>query len=227
MLAYPEGMPQSPRAIASFIDIAFRHHRGLSGRITRLRPHICPFEELLRRIPPASSVLDVGCGVGIMSALAAGPGRAREVVGFDVSRRAIEVARGATVVEGGSMSFLRLPAGEFPPGQFDVVFCIDVIHHVPRSAQRSFLQDVCDRVVPGGRLILKDISPRPRWKALANRVHDLIMARQWVNYQRESQVEAQLRDAGGEVVESVRLDRLWYSHFLIVWQRPTEPPPHH
>lgn len=191
----------------------------MGGRITRLRPYICPFEELLRRIPSGATVLDVGCGAGIMSALAAGPGRAREVTGFDISRKSIDIARGVTIAGACPMTFHALPAGEIPDGQFDVVLCIDVLHHVPLAAQWDFLREVCGRVKAGGMLLFKDISPRPRWKAFANRMHDLIMARQWVNYRHEHDVAEQLRMIGGEVIEQARLDRLWYSHHLICWRK--------
>ncbi len=209
----------SPRAVSRFLRTAFAHQRGVGGLITRLRPCICPFEEVLCRIPPDSTVLDVGCGVGIMSALAAGPGKAREVTGFDVSSRAIETARGMRVSGGCAMRFELLPAGAFPTGAYDVVMCIDVMHHVPPSEQMMFLRSVCDRVRMGGLLLFKDISPRPWWKALANRAHDLVMAREWVNYRHERAVADELRAIGGEVIEQTRLDRLWYSHYLACWRK--------
>lgn len=191
----------------------------MGGLITRLRPFICPFDELLQRVPPDARVLDVGCGVGIMSVLAAGPGQAREVMGFDVAAKAIDIARGIRLHGASPMRFERLPAGEFPQGEFDVVLCIDVLHHVPPKAQVGFLRSVCDRVAAGGVLVYKDISPRPWWKALANRLHDLLMARQWVNYRHEGEVVALLQQAGGEVIEQSRLDRLWYSHVLVCWRK--------
>ena len=216
-------LPESPREVARFLDAAFAHQRGVGGRITRLRPYICPFEEVLRRMPAveegAGRVLDVGCGVGIMSALAAGPGKARSVVGFDVSQRAIDVARGIQVPGACSMTFHALPAGTFPEGEFDMVLCIDVLHHVPPAVQNEFLRQTCQHVAAGGLLIFKDISPKPWWKAQANRLHDLIMARQWVHYRREAEIVGMLNELGGEVVESTRLDRLWYSHYLVCWRK--------
>ena len=187
-----------------------------------MRPYICPFEELLRRIPANATVLDVGCGAGIMSALAAGPGRAKSVTGFDISEKSIAIARGVKIADACAMTFHALPAGEFPQGEFDVVLCIDVLHHVPPAVQWDFLREVCGRVKAGGVLIFKDISPRPWWKAFANRMHDLIMARQWVNYRHERDVAEQLRKMNGEVIEEMRLDRLWYSHYLVCWKKHSQ-----
>lgn len=157
-----------------------------------------------------------------MSALAAGPGAAREVVGFDISSKAIAIARGVTIAGACPMTFHALPAGEFPPGEFDVVLCIDVLHHVSPPLQFDFLTTICRRVAPGGLLIFKDISPQPWWKAVANRMHDLVMARQWVNYRREHDVASFLRGGGeGQVIDEARLDRLWYSHYLTCWRKAT------
>lgn len=210
-------VPQSPRQVSTYLDRVYAHQRGIGGRITRLRPYICPFEELLRRIPLNSTVLDVGCGVGIMSALAAGPGQATRVLGFDISAKGIEIARG-TQLPPGVAEFRVLPAGEFPSETFDVVLAIDVLHHVPPPVQHDFIGSLCKCVSPGGLLIFKDISPRPWWKAFANRLHDLVMARQWVHYRHEDIVSDWLQSRGGKIIESTRLDRLWYSHYLLVWR---------
>jgi 2-polyprenyl-3-methyl-5-hydroxy-6-metoxy-1,4-benzoquinol methylase len=117
------------------------------------------------------------------------------------------------------MSFHVLPPGQLPEGQFDVVMCIDVLHHVPPAAQRDFVRAICGSVAPGGILLFKDISPRPWWKALANRMHDLVTTRHWVHYRHERCIADWLSETPGCIEESTRLDRLWYSHYLIVWRK--------
>jgi 2-polyprenyl-6-hydroxyphenyl methylase/3-demethylubiquinone-9 3-methyltransferase len=47
---------------------------------------------------------------------------------------------------------------------FDAVAVIDVLYLVPRSEWPSFLSGLRDRLRPGGRLLLKEVAPRPRWK---------------------------------------------------------------
>jgi 2-polyprenyl-3-methyl-5-hydroxy-6-metoxy-1,4-benzoquinol methylase len=217
----PTSLPGSPREVSLFLKDAFAHQRGVRKWLTRLRPYICPFEELLRRIPRHRqiSVLDAGCGVGIMSALVAGTVGARRVVGFDIDERPIAVARGLQLPGTPNISFHTLPAGQFPEGQYDVVVCIDVLHHVARVAHHDFVRSLCNSVAPGGMLLFKDISPRPWWKALANRMHDLVTTRHWVHYRHEDVVCQWLGETPGHVEESTRVDRLWYSHYLIVWRK--------
>src|SRR6266576_3469231 len=79
----------------------------------------------------------------------------------------------------------RLPESALPA----TVSMIDVMHHVPPSFQKEFLLTACRHVRPSGLLIYKDMCRRPRWRAAANRLHDLVLARQWINYLPISQVE--------------------------------------
>jgi 2-polyprenyl-3-methyl-5-hydroxy-6-metoxy-1,4-benzoquinol methylase len=211
--------PARPVTISHLIQSMYDRLRGVEARIVRWRPFICPFEEILARVPRGARVLDVGCGIGLLSSVLAVCRAPRQVFGIDVSEPAIEKARTSRVCEFADLRFECLPAFGFPADTFDVVLCIDVLHHVPPADQWRFLELVCQRVQPGGLLLFKDISPRPRWKALMNRLHDLVMARQWVNYRGEHAVADWLRQHSGEVSEEARLDRLWYGHYLVSWKK--------
>ncbi|MCX5771881.1 MAG: methyltransferase domain-containing protein [Candidatus Hydrogenedentes bacterium] len=72
-------------------------------------------------------LLDVGCGDG---AIAAGLG-ARLVVALDISPRCASLAgkRGVPSI----VADARMPL-PFAAGSFDTVYCIDVLHHLPREA---------------------------------------------------------------------------------------------
>ena len=68
---------------------------------------------------------------------------------------------------------------DWPSGPFDIVSVIDVMHHVPTIAQRTVIERAASRLKPGGLLVYKDMVERPRWRAWKNRLHDLVLARQW------------------------------------------------
>ena len=74
------------------------------------------------------SVLDAGCGVGYGSALLARAG-ATDVVGIDLSARAVEAAR-AGAPENAAFVTGDLHELPFEDGRFDVVVCFEVIEHV-------------------------------------------------------------------------------------------------
>lgn len=205
-----------PREVSRVLDRAFPHCHGLQRAIIRYRPYICPFEEVLSRIPEGSVVLDVGCGVGMVGALAAWFGRSIRVVGFDTSDRAIAVGRAASLPDGVAWELGVLGPGQWPEGRFDAVLCVDVLHHVPPDHQRAFCSRLASSAQPGAVVLFKDMAKSPRWKMWANRLHDALIARERINERDADEVGAWFSQEGLVIEESMRIDRLWYAHYLIV-----------
>ncbi|WP_152053724.1 class I SAM-dependent methyltransferase [Tautonia marina] len=199
---------------------------GFRRQMAVYRPYICPFERVAECVDPGSRVLDVGCGQGMLLALLGVSGRCSEGVGFDSDADAIAVAREmATHYEAqghpGALRFEHLPvSAAWPEGRFDVVTIVDVMHHVPRDQRPSVLQLAFEALRPGGRLIYKDIGHRPRWRALANNCHDLLVAREWVRYTPITQVRLWAGELGFASSDPQRINRLWYAHDLAVFTKP-------
>ena len=191
--------------------------------ILKYRPFICPLEELLPFVPDGSSVLDIGCGCGLFLLALAFAGKRISGVGIDTAPDAIRAARLAArtaeiAATGSTLSFeTACGTEEWPAGQFDVVSLIDVVHHVPGARQRSFVAAAAARVRPGGVLIYKDMCGRPVWRSCANRLHDLLLARQWIRYREMDEVREWAGSLG--LMPRVRRDfvRLWYGHELCVF----------
>jgi 2-polyprenyl-3-methyl-5-hydroxy-6-metoxy-1,4-benzoquinol methylase len=195
----------------------------------RFRPRICPFQPLLLHLQPGMRLLDIGCGNGLFAGLAAVLRGPLEIAGVDVNPRAIEAARAMArqkkVTD--SQSTLRFVLAEDPAGwpqeQYDAVSMIDVLHHIPPRAKESFLLEAFARVRPGGMLLYKDMVSQPLWRVFANRLHDLVLARQWVQTVPLAEVRRWLESAGALVVETSSENRLWYGHeFLICKRRETQ-----
>ena len=188
-----------------------------------LRPYICPFEDLIGHVPAGSRVLDIGCGTGLFLGLLWRAGRLCEGVGCDVNERSLQVAKTSLVVPAGEPTSLRFErchdVNSWPGGTFDVVSMVDVIHHVAVQEQECFIRQAATRVRPGGLLLYKDMVSEPAWRAWANRLHDLIMARQWINYMRLDAVERVARDAGMVAVARGRANRYWYGHEYLVLRK--------
>jgi 2-polyprenyl-3-methyl-5-hydroxy-6-metoxy-1,4-benzoquinol methylase len=198
----------------------------MNGR-QHYRPYICPFDVLLDHVPAGSTVLDIGCGGGLWLRLLEATGRVRAGVGFDASAESIELARRS--LPAGPPADLRFEHRRVeqpwpgPPEfaeRFDVVSIIDVMHHVPPAAQRGLLTMAAGRVAAGGRLIYKDMAARPWWRGWANRLHDLAMVREWINYVDPAAIEHWASEAGLKLIHRSRHDRLWYGHDLLIFQRP-------
>lgn len=195
----------------------------LARTLQRWRPYICPYHILVDSIPHGGRALDVGCGGGLFLGLLAKTGRITGGTGLDTSRVAISLADSMThrLQSDHGLTFVHLenPAA-WPAGAFSVVSMIDLLHHVPPSQQTSVLERAMDRVQRGGRFIYKDMAERPLWRALINRLHDLILARQWIHYMPIDSVLLIAETQGLALREHRVIDVLWYRHELAIFERP-------
>jgi len=214
----------TPRDLSRMARDLYPTGPWLFRALQRYRPYICPFEELIPEVPQGASVLDIGCGGGLFLGLIEASGRNPLGLGFDVSKPAIGLARSMAeqaAKRGGWLDFRLIDAAApWPDGDFDVVSMIDVAHHVPPASQEEAIRRASQKVRPGGRFLYKDMVARPRWRAAANRLHDLVLARQWIHYLPVERVEAWATDEGLRLERSGRFNRLWYGHELRIFHRP-------
>lgn len=219
----PSSEAITPAAVASIARAIYTKGPLLTRAMQHWRPFICPFDLVMQEVPPGSFVLDIACGGGLLLGALAATRRICGGVGFDFSRDAIRVAAAMTesLDCGGRLEFLHLSVMDpWPEGPFTAVTLIDVMHHVPVVSQHEVLRKAA-RVLPtGSRLIYKDIAPRPRWRACANTVHDLILARQWAHYVPMPTVIEWARAEGLDLLRSYQRNRLWYGHQFAVFVRP-------
>jgi 2-polyprenyl-3-methyl-5-hydroxy-6-metoxy-1,4-benzoquinol methylase len=216
----PRARDFSAQAAELYIDAG-----PLQRFLATKRPYIAPFERVLPHVPVGASVLDVGCGIGLFGAMLAANARHPQYTGFDSNAPAVAVAQGmakrsAVKYPLAKLEFHRLDVeAPWPAGIFDVVSIIDVMHHVPPPAAKSIVELAVEKLRPGGTLIYKDMARRPRWRALANRLHDLTLARQWIHYLPVEQVESWAQDLGCTRTLGEDMSRWWYAHELRVFRK--------
>lgn len=170
-----------------------------------------PVAELMLSIAalrPGERVLDVGCGTGVVTRLAAervGPNGA--VAGLDVNPGMLAVARSVTppdrAIEWHEASAESMP---LPDGAFDAVLCPLSLQFVPDRP--AALREVRRVLAPGGRLILSVPGPAaPMFEFLAEAMGRHV-APEAVGFvlavfalHDETEIEGLLRDAGFRDVE--------------------------
>jgi trans-aconitate 2-methyltransferase len=131
----------------------------LSYRLTE-NPRIDSAAELVSAWSKnASSVLDVGCGIGILTERIAKKARRAQVVGVDISEQNIWYAR-KTVKEQNVTFYVWDVAAEpkaisgllqSPP---DTVILIDVIEHIPAELRAPLLSSLCALSAQDALLVL-------------------------------------------------------------------------
>jgi ubiquinone/menaquinone biosynthesis C-methylase UbiE len=110
-------------------------------------------------LPEGSRVLDAGCGSGGTTALLAQAVGARGLVAaLDVKAEHLQATREAAAATAGAArvtyhecSLLEMP---FADGEFDLVWCSRVIHHMPD--QVAAVRALARVTRPGGRVVLRE-----------------------------------------------------------------------
>lgn len=107
------------------------------------------------------TVLDVGCGGGILSESMAKQGA--QVTGIDLALRALKIARLHSLESGVKVAYHHCSAEEFAaqhPQQFDVVTCMEMLEHVPDPA--SVVNACAQMVKPGGWVFFSTLNRNPK-----------------------------------------------------------------
>jgi len=162
----------------SAVAQALRLYAQLPARVrfhTRVRACTCPFAAVLARTPAEGRLLEVGCGHGLFANAAALAHPALDVLGVDISGEKIGWAR-ATVDGRPHIRFEEQPLSAVE-GTFAAVAVLDVLYLVPRAEWPQFLAQCLARLQPGGRLLLKDVAPTPRWKFWRNVLQETLAVR--------------------------------------------------
>lgn len=211
--------PFTARDISDVARRICRDQRGAERLLQIYRPFICPFEEILPHVPEGAQILDVGCGGGLFLGLAAETGRLSGGIGFDANPTTIASAHQLRL-ESDTVEFRHLDVEEpWPEGPFDVVSMIDVMHHIPPAAQPGIFAQVAARLKPGGLFLYKDINARDVIRASANRLHDLVLAQDWVHYLPTPRAQTLAAEAGFAEERYAKINRFWYGHDLHIFRR--------
>ena len=142
-----------------------------------LRWLTCPFPPIVEVLPSEGRVLEVGCGHGLFSGYLVRRSPRLQVLGVDIDADKIAVAAASAPAAGGRLEFAVSDSGSVPEGPWDAVVLVDVLYLLDEPAQRALLTSCAAALAPGGLLVVKDMSTRPRWKARWNAAQEALSVR--------------------------------------------------
>jgi SAM-dependent methyltransferase len=105
-------------------------------------------------------ILELGCSEGVFTAALAA--FSAEVVGLDISARAVARARERCAVFPGAQIEQADVRRELPSGLFDLVVCTEVLYYLEPRILENLRDRLVERVRPGGNLLLVHCSPQAR-----------------------------------------------------------------
>jgi 2-polyprenyl-3-methyl-5-hydroxy-6-metoxy-1,4-benzoquinol methylase len=158
-----------------------------------------------KAIPGDAIVLEMGCGTGQLSLFLASADR--NVVGADLSRPSLELARDAAVrygVRGLRLVETDLQAPGLRRGAFDVVICSGVLHHT-RDPRASFAA-VARLARPGGVVVIGVYNAYARMPLRVRRVLARLTGFHWIPW------DPVLRDRSAEPARHEAWLRDQYQH---------------
>jgi 2-polyprenyl-3-methyl-5-hydroxy-6-metoxy-1,4-benzoquinol methylase len=176
-------------------------------------------DEIGQYLPASGRILDIGCGFGLFSLYFAAMEPGRELVGLDTDDERISYARASGVKLGlDNVSYQTRDAQAVESdGQFEAIYLLDLIHHLPKEDVPEFLEKVRGLLSPGGILLVKEVEDRPRWKMYFTLLLDrLMVGSEPIHYWAEPELTLLLTGLGFEVRRHRMKDFLPYPHILYV-----------
>ena len=107
-----------------------------------------------RYVPKKGFIVDLGCGHGLFACLLREASPTRRVLGIDLDRRKIDIARAAIR----DTQWLRFEVGDIisePPPKCDAVTLVDVLYLLPFEQQEQVLRNAATALGEGAPLIVK------------------------------------------------------------------------
>ena len=208
--------------------LSLYRNQSIGARLhTRLRAWSAPLDAVVEALPRDGTLLDVGCGHGLIANEVALRSPLARVLGVDLSETKIASAR-ASVGARANVEFRLAPLESVPESGFDAVSLIDVLYLVPLGSWTPFLRTCLGKLRPGGIFVLKEIGTEPWWKFERLKLQEFMSTRilritkgDTMHFESGEELKQRLVSLGFEEVALQPLDSGYASpHLLLTARRP-------
>jgi len=209
------------KAIIQFLTSKFKSAGFIDGLKIKYRSLICPFIDLIKTVKPGDKVGDVGCGSGQFLLLLTEFAQPSYLYGIEINQQLIVNAQ---QLFGGfkkaTYNFEKYDGVHFPISlaEMDLLFLIDVLHHVPKNNQEAFIKDLAKIMKPGARLVVKDINAASPLLYF-NKLHDAIFAGEVGNEMSIKRAKYLLESSGLHIIEQSKKTMYVYPHYTFIAQK--------
>jgi 2-polyprenyl-3-methyl-5-hydroxy-6-metoxy-1,4-benzoquinol methylase len=222
---------ESARVIANRIANRFPRSPALRGYIRgkiRIDPAYEAIAQLLLAAP--TPVLDLGCGLGLLSFYLRERGFTAPIHGIDTAADKITLATKAASTSDG-LTFAVADAGQ-PPPVAPTTLALDILHYFDPPRQAALLRQIANALPPGGRVIIRN-APRDErsWRYWLTFLEEIwvrgsrwIIAKDPINFPSIAEIVAPFEAAGCEAT----VEPLWgntpFNSHLFVFTKSSAPP---
>jgi 2-polyprenyl-3-methyl-5-hydroxy-6-metoxy-1,4-benzoquinol methylase len=168
-------------------------------------------------VQPGQKVGDVGCGSGQFLLLVSEFAKPSYLYGIEISKKLIDNAENLFSSRPQNSFFTEYDGTDFPAqlGEMDIIFLIDVLHHVPKNMQENFIKNLTISMKPGATLIFKDINAASGL-VYFNKLHDMIFAGEIGNEMSMTKAAGLLQANGLSIIKQEKRNMYVYPHYTIV-----------
>ena len=176
----------------------------------KLRPLILPINEIIKFIPHNAFILDIGCGKGILTNYIFD---FNKYTGVDLAIPILSNNDNIEFIKSDCLSFISNDLSKF-----NTFLIIDLLHHIPKTKQEIFLNQIISNMKIGDRLIIKDIFPKNFITKFWNVLHDLLVAQQLISYFEFLKFEKNL-NTDFKIISRFHKRIFLYDHYFLVIEK--------
>lgn len=158
-----------------------------------LRTLILPLDEIDRALPNRGTIIDLGCGQGIIAKHVA-RNKNRTVIGVDLDAKRLEKSTLA------NLRFELADIRKYNLKGADAVILSDVLHHISLIDQARVLENIKKSLKKEGLLIIKEIDTAEAIRSKLSRFWDLVFyPKEKIYFQNAKVLKRKLEQLGFKV----------------------------
>lgn len=178
-----------------------------------------PFAAALKFVPKAGTIIDFGCGFGILSWLLRK--RGHRIWALDISSDKRRVAKRL-------LKYYKniLIVKELPEAKVDAIAILDVLYLMPEGEKVKLLKLLIRQLKPRGKLLISYVPKERSWSYYLAWLQEWLMVKvlkvtkgKDINFETEAWLKQQLLRVGFKRVRCQKLSRtlfFWHKHVLFV-----------